>query len=696
VDSEGNERLPRYLGRGTLTSLFVHFGLLFPLITLAFLLGGREQKQREEEVELTFEEVNPDDLPADLPPIEATPPTPTPKEPLALRPEEPVKPEPPPPPEPEQPPPPTPPPPKPEQQRAKEKSVDFEIDKEEEPSPEAKYLAEKNNRVEQETRADRTNLEKEQKGEASTSPSERQDQEVGDEEDKIAKLEDRKSKLGRQAPQITPHQDESLAPSDSNDRKSLLSMRETPERKHEISPETVDPALPRDPQGIRAMPEEELQSMQDLQGASGQSRRSSLRLSSRQYQYLFGDDAEAAAAFSAKEKSKKKGRFSDRMAKVQAALENFLPEVRPGNQTELNTRAAPFAAFIARMHRSIHEHWGFGFLVDLESKGMTDPMNNPDLVTKLEIVMNGDGTVDKITVIKPSGLLPYDVAAIDVVYSAGPFPDPPRAIRSRNGKIYVHWNFHRNERQCATSGVDYFILDNPPADSDTGDRSTVPTGPMSSRRGGASTGGAGRTPAPGAGHEGHGHGEGGGEQSGQGGGGRNEDEAGGRSLRRLGRDLPPSGDEELAEARRAAAGGRPEAAQQAARQAEAGLARAEDPKARGVAEHFFAALAGRDTSRMMAQTALPFRSREGVAAQSKGQLKALLDDLSSEYSAATKFRGLQMYSAAGVRTLLGGMPPAYGDGRGMLFAVAQIGGDTFVLVLGKGNSGWRATGLVRR
>src|SRR4029453_9682626 len=115
---------------------------------------------------------------------------------------------------------------------------------------------------------------------------------------------------------------------------------------------------------------------------------------------------------------KKRGRFADRLDKIKSALENFIPEVRPGNQTALNTRAAPFAAFIARMHRSIHELWGFGFLEELEAKPASSPFNNRTLLSKLEIVLNGDGTVDKVTVIRPSGYLPYDVAAIDVVYSA--------------------------------------------------------------------------------------------------------------------------------------------------------------------------------------------------------------------------------------------------------------------------------------
>ena len=61
------------------------------------------------------------------------------------------------------------------------------------------------------------------------------------------------------------------------------------------------------------------------------------------------------------------------MARVQSALENFIPEVKPGNQTALNTRAAPFAAFIARMHRSIHELWGFGFLEELGGQVRLQP-----------------------------------------------------------------------------------------------------------------------------------------------------------------------------------------------------------------------------------------------------------------------------------------------------------------------------------
>src|SRR5258708_20329507 len=94
-------------------------------------------------------------------------------------------------------------------------------------------------------------------------------------------------------------------------------------------------------------------------------------------------------------KSTRVGKFRERQARVQSSLENFIPEVKPGNQTALNTRAAPFAAFVARMHRSIHKLWGFGALEEWDEMSGSSPLNNPNLLTTLEMVLNADGTLAK-------------------------------------------------------------------------------------------------------------------------------------------------------------------------------------------------------------------------------------------------------------------------------------------------------------
>jgi TonB family protein len=546
-----------------------------------------------------------------------------------------------------------PPPPKPKDPNH-QKMVDLDMGQEVEPPPDAKYLAQKNNRAKEETRARDTNLERAQQGTEGSSPSDRKDENVGDDKTKVARDEDKKSQKGKQAPNVTPHTDPRMPQAQSpSPSKSLLAMRDAPKRDHEVTPETADPSLERDPDGIKPIIDFRPEAVKDLPGKPGTNQSTRLALTGKQYQYLFGDDAEAAKELASKVRSKRQGRFSERMGKIQSALENFIPEVRPGNQTALNTRAAPFAAFIARMHRNIHELWGFGFLEDLDRKGMTDPLNNLTLMTKLEIVLNGDGTIDKITVVKASGLVQFDVAAIDAVYSAGPFADPPREIRSGNGKIYVHWSFHRDERQCATSGVDYYILDNAPAGGDKGE-------PESSQQGLA-------LPAP---------------------------KPGLKKLQREAAADTPAHRAKRAELDRAAGESRTETDHDATQpRPAAGGARRRSRRPRG-RRHLVRRLRPRRSQGHGGPVPppLPLHRRRRRQDPRRPQEPARLP--AGRVPHPRKVRGLQLYSPAGARGALGSLPEGF-DEVGSLFAVAQVNGDTFVLVLAKAKSVWKAVGLVR-
>ncbi|HVZ90005.1 MAG TPA: TonB C-terminal domain-containing protein, partial [Polyangia bacterium] len=510
------------LSRGALISLLLHFNVVAPIVVAAWIYGGREEAQRAEEVDVAFQEADQTALPPDLPPIE---PTPEPLEPPdktkpekdkdkkkqpQIKPVAQKKPEPPKPekkekpepevvvPPPEQMPPPPPPPPPP---KAHEKMVDLDNDKNIPPPPDAKYLAQKNNRAEVETRATDTNLLKAQKGDqAASDKSDRTDDKVGAKKEQIAQLEEQRSELGHSAPEVTPHVNPEVSEDNPNKpEKSLLTLRDPSPRQHELTPETADLSLPHAADGEVPLPSHAARGNKSDASHLTKDKRVKLALAAKDYEYLFGATAAADRKLAEQKKSEHVGKFQQRTARVKAALENFIPEVKPGNQTALNTRAAPFAAYIARMHRSIHELWGFGQLEEWDEKSLSAPVNDRNRMTELEIVLNGDGTIDKVTVVRGSGLLEYDVAAIDVAYSAGPYPDPPREIRSANGKIYVHWRFYRDERQCATSGVDYFILNNPPANGDRPSLADAPrpqqfTGlaPTSASAGSSSTAGGPR------------------------------------------------------------------------------------------------------------------------------------------------------------------------------------------------------------
>jgi TonB family protein len=381
---------------------------------------------------------------------------------------------------------------------------------------------------------------------------------------------------------------------------------------------------------------------------------------------MFGADAEAERRLAKKMKSTRVGKFRERQARVQSSLENFIPEVRPGNQTELNTRAAPFAAFVARMHRSIHLLWGFGALEDWDELGSSSPLNNPNLLTTLEMVLNADGTVDKVTIVKASGYLPYDTAAIDTAFAGGPYPDPPHEIRSANGKIYIHWRFYRDGRQCATSGVDYFILNNPPPDADK----------ASAAHADAANGLEAGAPV----------------------------REGPRHLRRdVGDDAAHRAkihalDEEIA---RAEGGSRPAEAEpeepaKARGAASPPVSEAHEPEARIVAGRFFGALAAGDVTTMATLAEIPFRTTGGGTVKARADLQPMLKDLAAELG-SKGLGGVQLLTGAGVRSAIGRLPTGLDDGSGLLFAVSTLhDGDALIAALARRGNSYRIVALVRR
>lgn len=377
--------------------------------------------------------------------------------------------QPPPPPIPQlQPPPPPPPPPpeQPKQEPPKQPPPDMVMvevpDKNEvEKAPDdAKALSDKNRDVKEETRAKETNLEKESEGTtvASRESDDTKSKEVGGPDDKIRQMEETEKTT-----------DERLKPSDhSGDSQTA---------KGEIKGEGGDNG-----QEGKGEKEPGLLSMREIGGRGRITDQPNGKkmgkkglpgvntpMSFNDYERLMGkENIDEERQIAARKLGSKKGRWEKKLAAVQSSLENFVPDIRPGNQTALKTRAHPFAVYIARMHRRIHELWGFGFLEDLDDKPADYPLNNPDLWTNLEVSVNPDGSLHKVTIAKTSGKTEFDVAAVDTVISSGPFEAPPEAIRSVDGRIYLRWGFYRNWRQCGTFNVEPYILTEVPADSSGG------------------------------------------------------------------------------------------------------------------------------------------------------------------------------------------------------------------------------------
>lgn len=383
------------------------------------------------------------------------PPPPEPEPEIAALPEPPPVPEPPA----EEPPPPMP------EMEAYMVEVDDDENIVEEAPDDATKLSDENRDVAEETHATETNLEKELKGEEIASAESDLDMEdIGAEEQEIAQTED------VEETSLDAERSEEISKAGDNEEITAVKSGDEGEGGDDgddgddsESPDRGALAM-RDIDGRGAVYLDE----KETGGKSGKSGKEGdagikTQLDMDDYEAIVGEDvAQKERELAKKTQSKRQGRWEKKLGAIKSSLENFTPDVKPGNQTALKTRKAPFAVYIARMHRRIHELWGFGFLEDLDEKSSTHALNDWDLETTIEVVVNPDGTIHKTTIVKHSGQLPFDVAALDVIHSAGPYEETPKEIRSPNDKIYLRWTFNRNWRQCGTFNVQPFILSEAP------------------------------------------------------------------------------------------------------------------------------------------------------------------------------------------------------------------------------------------
>lgn len=146
-----------------------------------------------------------------------------------------------------------------------------------------------------------------------------------------------------------------------------------------------------------------------------------------------------------------------------SAIETYVPSVTAGNLTALDSAAVPFADYLRQMHNRIHPIFSNTFLAALQLLPASDPLNRPELFTRLELGIDHEtGRILRLGVVHSSGIRAFDVAALESVHRAQPFGPAPPEIVSPDGSVYVRWEFHRNVAACGTAYAHPYLLKSPP------------------------------------------------------------------------------------------------------------------------------------------------------------------------------------------------------------------------------------------
>jgi TonB family protein len=330
-----------------------------------------------------------------------------------------------------------------------QKSVDPNV----EPPPNAEYLAEENQRVAEETVAKVTSETKNDPDVQAAAPEAPGPEKSGD-----SLEQERGAEHGGETQELKAQEARAAQPPPSANQPTPRPAQPSREARNEVAPETI---VVHDPLGsfVINAPRPAQSGQRGQAGKAGAAAtQPNIKVSWSAFEQTYG--AEQLAQDRMPREAKRRGAGHEkRWNEFRASVENYIAGVKPGNMTALNAAADPFAMYLAAFHRNLHTEFAYEFIGSLPLSGALADMN---LVAKVEIVVNPDGTLDRVGVVKSSGNLMYDFGAFNAVQRGAPYPIPPEKIRSPDGRTYMRWALHRNESQCGTWNAEPYILKNPP------------------------------------------------------------------------------------------------------------------------------------------------------------------------------------------------------------------------------------------
>ncbi len=126
---------------------------------------------------------------------------------------------------------------------------------------------------------------------------------------------------------------------------------------------------------------------------------------------------------------------------IGAAPNDHLQDVEQGEGTFLNTREWKYATFFNRVKQAVGRNWDPN-----EPLRQRDPTGEiyggRDRYTILDITLGGDGLVKDIKVQRSSGVDFLDEAAIVSFRRAQPFPNPPSGLMGKDGTVTFPFGFY--------------------------------------------------------------------------------------------------------------------------------------------------------------------------------------------------------------------------------------------------------------
>lgn len=110
-------------------------------------------------------------------------------------------------------------------------------------------------------------------------------------------------------------------------------------------------------------------------------------------------------------------------------------DIEEGDATALNTRAFKFATFWNRFKEDVVGHWRPAIVYNERDPDGTMFGSRPERATELHVILDSSGALKEIKVMEPSGLDFLDREAVRAVRAAAPFYNVPAGLLNESGEV---------------------------------------------------------------------------------------------------------------------------------------------------------------------------------------------------------------------------------------------------------------------
>ncbi len=124
------------------------------------------------------------------------------------------------------------------------------------------------------------------------------------------------------------------------------------------------------------------------------------------------------------------------------STDDYLENLREGERTILSTREFRYFSYYQRIKDRLRQYWKPMIQTEIQKlwqKGIM--LKKDELVTRLQVLLNEKGEIEKVSRIMGCGIRELDSVAIDAFHKASPFPHPPSGIIESDGLVRINWDF---------------------------------------------------------------------------------------------------------------------------------------------------------------------------------------------------------------------------------------------------------------